>query len=311
MSVGPGGAARRCERCGRPLAPSAAFCRSCGGRPEPAAPRRGRGGAMVLAAVAAGLLLGGGFAAAVLLGGEDAEPPTGPAPGSAATVPIETAEPTRESGEADSPAKAPDRRLPPPAGSAVAGQYVQAGSFRTVAGAGEEQLRLASHGIEVEVVASDRMQQLYPGFQVLLAGPFAAPGPIRSVLKRLHDNGVPSAFARRLDPAAAIVGGEAIGGRWSGALERSGSEQEWLNGSLRVTVTGSADGRTAQLDFSKPDCETSLSLAAASAVALTYDQRRECVGDGQWHLRPRGSSLSLTLLPPDSDVIVVGELSAE
>lgn len=267
---------------------------------------------MVLAALAAGLLLGGGFAAAALLpGGEDAEPPTGPAPGSSATVPLETAKPATASGEADSPAKAPDPQLPPPAGAAVAGRYVQAGSFRTVAGAREEQLRLASQGIEVSVVASDWMQQLYPGFQVLLAGPFTTPGPIRSVLKSLQENGVPSAFARRLDPAAGIAGAEAIGGRWSGALERSGGEQARLDGSLQVTLTGAADGRTARLDFSKPDCETSLSLAAASAVALTYDQRRECVGAGQWHLRPRGSSLSLTLLPPDSDVIVVGELSAE
>jgi hypothetical protein len=186
---------------------------------------------------------------------------------------------------------------------------VQAGSFRTVEGAETERRRLREQGIDVNVVESDRAQELYPGFQVLLGGPFSGHGAERAMVRRLRDNGVPSAFARSLSPARAISGPQAIAGRWTGPLERTGTSQSNLDGTLPVTLMAEADGHLASIEFSSLHCTLDLPLESATAFSLAYGQAGGCVGGGVWSLRPQGDSLSVVLLPPDTDVIVIGTLS--
>ena len=117
-----------CSKCGKPFASDASFCRNCGARrapgasaasppppppaeeaptqtipapqasprvppppPPPPSPERKSGSwtKPVLLATLAGLLVGGAVAAAILLlGGDDSNSASGPAPGSAATVPV-------------------------------------------------------------------------------------------------------------------------------------------------------------------------------------------------------------------------------
>ena len=261
----------------------------------------------MIAALALLLVAGAAAVAIVLLGGGDSKQ-TQASPRDASTVPATTAAPTR-TGEAGagSEAAAPTAS----AGTIGAGRYVQAGSFRTVPGAEAERQRLEDDGIRVMVVESDQAQELYPGFQVLLGGPFPSPGPERSLVRRLHGDAVPSAFGRSLSPAAEIAGPEAIAGRWAGTLERSGSSRPALDGPLPVTLTAPADGQSATLDFGGLHCEVDLSLRAATAVSLTYGQEGGCVGGGGWRLRPSGEGLSLVLLPPDSETIVLGSLDRQ
>ncbi len=247
------------------------------------------------------LLVGGGATAAIVLLGGDDSGQTQAAPSDSATIPATAAPPTR-TGQAGSAAPAAA------AGSIGAGRYVQAGSFRTVPGAEAERQRLEDDGIRVLVVDSDEAQELYPGFQVLLGGPFPSPGAERSLVRQLHDDGVASAFARSLTPAREIVGPEAIAGRWTGTLDRTGSERPSLDGPLPVQLTASGDGQLATLDFKSLNCEVDLSLQAASAVSLTYGQEGGCVGGGAWRLRPSGEEMSLVLLPPDTETIVLGTL---
>ena len=213
MSEGPGadtaaarGGSRACPQCGQALAPSAAFCRNCGARYEestieriatpspPTAPsteagtarrRRGPSGAVVFLAVAT-VLAAGGIAAALLLSDNG---------GSSSTTTVVT-QSNGTAGEVEggsAEASAP--------GSIEAGRYVQAGSFKFVADAERERRRLATAGVSVEVVPSEEAQELYPGFEVLLGGPLRSGSEEALLLKRLHRNGVPSAFARPLTPA--------------------------------------------------------------------------------------------------------------
>jgi hypothetical protein len=273
--------------------------------PDEPSPKPRRRGRTIAIAVLVVLLVGGAAAAAiVLLGGDDSKQ-TEAAPRDASTVPETTDVPTR-TGEAGSPSEAAAAATT--AGTIGAGRYVQAGSFRTVAGAEAERQRLEDDGIRVMVVESDQTQELYPGFQVLLGGPFTSSGPEQAMVRQLHGDAVPSAFGRALSPAAEIAGPEAITGNWTGTLERSGSSNPALDGPLPVTLSAAADGQLATLEFGSLSCEVELALRDATDVSLTYGQEGGCVGGGAWRLRPSGEELSLVLLPPDSEEIVLGIL---
>jgi hypothetical protein len=259
----------------------------------------------LLAAVAAAIVGASVGAAVVLLdGGSD---------GSSATSSVEATVPPSESpvtqaGEATSSSpvlKAPAQKV---VGAIEAGRYIQAGSFRTVAGAEAEQSRLAAAGITVTVVDSDAAQELLPGFQVLIGGPFASSSQESRMLKRVQADGVPSAFVRDLTPALAISGAGDVAGEWVGELKRTGTVRSDLNGMLPVTLNAAPDGQTAAIAFDGIECEVELSLVELTSFTLGYAQGSSCVGGGRWSLRPSGSELSATLLPPDTDVIVVGTL---
>jgi len=193
--------------------------------------------------------------------------------------------------------------------SIEAGRYVEAGSFRTVDGAMTEQQRLGAQGIAVEVASSDGAEELYPDFQILLAVPYGSTTDSeKSLLKRLHANGVPSAFARELSPALEIEGPAAAAGTWIGELERTLCERPGLSGPLNVALSVEPDGNTASLDFQDDGCRTTLLAAEATDFTVGYEQQGACVGGGTWWLRPSGDELMVTLLPPDTDIIVLGTL---
>ena len=220
---------RVCRRCGHSLPESASFCRNCGARyekppatqsavarpaPPPLAPtgdgdhvpaRRRPSGPLVFLAVAI-MLTVAGIAAALLLSGS----------GASSTTTVLTS----GGGSSRSGGSSPTGITP--AGSIEAGRYVQAGTFKFAADAEKERRRLADAGIDVEVVPSEEAQELYPGFQVLLGGPLRTGSAERSLLKKLHHDGVPSAFARPLTPArAAPPYSKLARGTWKGKLKRA------------------------------------------------------------------------------------------
>lgn len=311
------GGKRLCRNCGQPLAPQASFCRSCGSRyeepaadPEPVAaavtqtlpeptpheataqrPRQAAsrplraalwvGGAIVLAGagVAAAILLssGGGAASTTVISRQGQ-----PAAGGAAVT------------------------LSAPAGSLEAGRYVQAGSFKFEADAEAERERLAAAGIEVEVLPSELARQLYPGFQVLLGGPFRSSAAEAQLLRELHRSGVPSAFGRALTPAQRISDPAVVAGGWAGSLERSSSSRPRLDDTLAASLSLSADGQRGSLRIG--DCDVVLTLAPSTTAALTYRERSGCDHSGDWQLRPAGDQLLLAQLPAGEDLIVLGTL---
>lgn len=305
-----------CRACGRALAPSAAFCRSCGVpvRPEPPPAdgvpeeKRGKTLRVVLLAALAAVLVGLSVGAAVMLFGERGSEADNSAATTQATVPSTESPPT-QTGAATSSSPGPEAPEQRAVGAVEAGRYVQAGSFRTVAGVEAEQRRLANAGVYVSVVDSDGAQDLLPGFQVLLGGPFSTSAQESRMLERVREEGVPSAFARDLTPARAISGPSEAAGEWVGDLERTGTVRSGLNGNLRATLDAAPDGVTASLVFDDLGCEAVLSIVEVTEFTLAYEQRGpSCVGEGRWSLRPSGSEISATLLPPNTDVVVVGTL---
>ncbi len=275
--------------------------------PAPERPSR-RHSRLVLACLGVALV-GAGVATAVLLVGGDGKSSASTAALSshAATVP---ATPNAAETSTGTTSSAPPSAAPssPAAGSIGAGVYVQAGSFRTTAGAEAERLRLEAAGILASVVESDQAEELYPGFQVLLGGPFVEATERRSMVKRLHRNGVPSAFARPLSPAVAIAGPEDAAGTWVGTLELSGFARPNRDGRLQVTLQVDPDGRQASLEIPDRNCSVGLSLLAASELSLSFSQDRNCLGAGDVVMRPGGEAISVTLLPPGAKAIVVGRL---
>lgn len=255
------------------------------------------GAAIVLvgAGVAVAILLssGGGSASTTVLVRDDSTTVTE----TNTTTEVSVSDSTTESSEA------------PVAGSVEAGRYVQAGSFKTVSHAETEQERLAVAGVDVQIVSSDDAEELYPGFQVLLGGPFEAGSQEASMVKALRRNGVPSAFARDLTPALEIGDPSEIAGRWSGELDRSSGEHPNLSGALPVTLELDSDGGSGTLAFEDDGCREELTLSEATTTTLSYEQSQLCVGSGDLLVRPAGGQLMLSLLPLDTDVLVLGSLS--
>ena len=301
---------RVCQSCGHSLSRSAAFCRNCGARYEeppteqtatpspPAVPdagaraargRRGPSGAFVFLAVAI-VLAAGGIAAALLLSGG----------GSSATTTALTQSPAAGTPEGDSGAEAA-----PAAGSIEAGRYVQAGSFKFAADAEKERRRLAAVDVDVDVVPSEDAQELYPGFEVLLGGPLASGSEEALLLKRLHRNGVPSAFARPLTPAPPH--GKLGDRTWTGKLEESSSSHPKLDRNLPVTFVTLDGGKQGRLIFLDINCVAELQAEPSAGPTLRFERSSGCFS-GSWQVRPVGGKLMLTFLPPESDAIVLGEL---
>jgi hypothetical protein len=291
----------RCPSCGQPLAKGANFCRACGARSaappppgaepraarhppptEEAGPRRSRTALVVSAAI---LAIGGGAAAAILLA----------AGGTSSTTTVLRGAVGRAGAGAGNPIEA--------------GRYVQAGSFQTASHAEEERRRLAGHGIEVEVMSSDDAKELYPGFQVLLGGPFHSRAAEAAMLTGLHRDGVPSAFARNLTRAPETAGPEAAAGRWTGELERTSAEHPNLDGLVPANLVIASNGRVGSLDFSSLRCHVSLSLASTASYTLSYRVEPACAGTGPLQVRPFGDELTLTLLSPATDSFALGTLS--
>jgi|GEM_PF-4820661 len=314
---------RRCPNCGEALAKGANFCRTCGARyaasappletPQPRVaersapasdagtpePRRAR---TAIAASAAILAIGAGAAIAILLG-------TGGGDSSTTTVVQDVAPTTTTTTVVHdvAPTTTVQVETTPEAGDSIeAGRYIQAGSFQIAANAQDERQRLAGHGIEVEVVTSDGAQELYPGFYVLLGGPLQSHAGEARMLQGLHQNGVPSAFARDLTPAAGI--GEPVAGRWTGKVERTSSEHPRLNAVLPVTLALAPDEAVGSLDFSTIPCHADLSLTSKTSYVLTYSQEPACAGVGMLRIRSLGDELMLTLQSPHTDAFALGTL---
>lgn len=293
----------RCPECGQQLAKGANFCRACGARyAAPAAvagetgprvagdrptavrgasPPRNRG---AIVAVVAVLAIGAGAAVAILLAAGG---------GSSSTTVIHRTAPTGQGA----------------GGSLAAGRYVQAGSFQTASHAEAERQRLAEHGIEVEVVSSDDADELYPGFQVLLAGSFDSRAAEAATLKSLHRDGVPSAFPRNLTPAPEGVEPEAAAGRWTGSLERTSAEHPNLDGLLSATLTVTSSGMAGSLELPTLRCHVSLSLASTGGHTFSYRAEPACAGTGPLVVRPSGDELMLTMRSPKTDSFALGTLS--
>jgi len=258
-------------------------------------------------------LVGAGAATAVLLATRgDSESSSGGGEVAAvsddtATVPSTAAPPPTATGTATSSDTAVEA-VEEPVGSIAAGSYVQAASFRSRADAEAERRRLEAVGAMVSVADSDQAEELYPGFQVLIAGPFSGAAERRSLLRVLHRNGAPTAFARPLTPANQISGSEAMAGRWAGTLELSGFARPVQNGNLAATLETNSDASEAELRIPARHCAIGLSLAGVSEVTVSFAQDQSCLGGGEWVARPEGGSVALTLLPPGTGIIVVGRL---
>jgi SPOR domain len=311
----PAGGGRVCLGCGHSPAESASFCRNCGARyekppvrqsaaarpaPPPVAPTgsgnpvavRQPSGPLLFLAVAI-MLTVAGIAAALLLSGGGASSTT--------TVLTSGGGSSRSGGNSPTGGSSP-------ASSIEAGRYVQAGSFKFVADAEKERRRLAEAGIDVEVVPSEEAQELYPGFQVLLGGPLHTGSAERSLLEKLHRDGVPSAFARPLTPARAEPPyGKLAPGTWKGKLEESSTSRPRLDRTLPVTFVTSAGGREGTLIFSDIECVAALKAEPSAGPSLRFGRSSGCFA-GSWRVRPSQGGLMLTLLPSGSDLIVLGEL---
>jgi hypothetical protein len=240
------------------------------------------------------VLVGAGIAAAILLAGGEGTAST--------TVVSESTTTTTE----QSSTTVKVRRIE---GSIAPGRYIQAGSFKTVDHAELERDRLAADGIDVSVVSSDLAAELYPGFQVLLTGPYADRRGQAAMLKALHRNGVPSAFARDLSPAPAVGGPAGAEGRWVGELNRSSGEHPNLSGPLPVTLELEPGGETGKLEFETLGCRDGLLLREDVEAYLVYDRTRHCAAGGDLLIRPGGDMAQLSILPVDSDALVLGTLS--
>jgi hypothetical protein len=159
----------------------------------------------------------------------------------------------------------------------------------------------------VKVVSSDGAAEFYPGFQVLLAGPFASKSQESRVVRDLRQNGVPSAFVRDLSPAPTLEGPEEVAGAWEGEVERSSGEQPGLDGSLPVRLEFSADGESGTLETEY--CSEGLTLGESGRATLAYIQDKLCISGEELFVRPTEGQLMVTLLPLDSDAITLGTLS--
>lgn len=335
---------KTCPNCGVAAGPNAVFCRSCGERLAPAEPpptadrlppplsapplnepRRAGSGGRVAGAVLACLLLGAAVAGGAYLltksddgSGEPVGSPFAkPFPelaggGTGSATARKRAKP--EYTDSTEPEEVPIGE-PEPAGGLshlTAGRYVQAGSFRSPAGAEREVSRLVGEGIDVEAIPADEADELLPGLQVLLSGPLSGDQEEERVLEQLEEAGV-RGFGRDLTPSRELSGPTSVAGEWEGSFEET-----HLRGSRRpktypVVISIDSEGATGSVTYPEQDCGGTLEFSEDDEYSLAYREWIEygdCIDEGTWHLRPDGAQLTGTWLHDDYELMVNGSASA-
>jgi len=300
-----------CPGCGAPIVSGARFCHTCGesaDTPEPVSTSRTRGPLLALVAFGVCLLVGGMIAGgAYLLSRDDSgeEAVAGPH-----VTPVGG---TTQQGGEDTRIGSTDTGTDEPEGSSaelsplIPGRYIQAGSFRSSAGAQREVDRLIGEGIDVEAVPADWASELLPGFQVLLVGPLATGSEESGALRRLEDAGV-AGFGRDLTPSEALFGSAMAAASWSGSLEQSYLRGDRPPKTYRVDFSLSAGGEGGTVDYPVQGCRGSLALQEDDGYSLAYAESIEsggCRVGGVWHLRPEGSEITAVRLYDDLDVQVM------
>ena len=161
---------------------------------------------------------------------------------------------------------------------------MQAGSFKFLPDAEKERRRLSTAGIDVDVVTSDSAQELYPGFQVLLGGPLQSGSEEAALLKSLHRNGVPSAFARPLTPAppTARLGD----GTWTGKLEESSSSHPKLDRTCRSPLSPSEGGKKGILIFLDINCVAEVQAEPSTGPVFRFRRSAGCFAEAGRYAHP-------------------------
>lgn len=338
-----------CPSCGASAGSRAVFCRACGERigpetplppPVPPAPpqgpqslppprphqsgRAGRG-QRVVGAVLLCLLLGAAVAGGAYLFTKDGD-------GGSERTPSPFREPFPDLGTGPEGGSGSDRKQAKPEdnrpepedvsvtdsgdgggfSSLTPGRYVQAGSFRTPGGAGNEVERLVGEGIDVEAVPADEAAELLPGFQVLLVGPLSGDGEEEGVLEQLEEAGV-SGIARDLTPSRELASPAAATGEWDGSFEETHLRGNRSPKTYEVVLSIDSDGEGGTVAYPDQECGGTLKLLEDAGYSLAYREwidYGDCIDEGIWHLRPDGSQLTGVWLHDDYELLVNGTASA-
>lgn len=318
----PSAGSRRCPTCAAPALVGASFCHSCGAPLEgrdtwvgaaadrapaaaappsaPAAEDRRRHPLRPVAAVAACLLVGALVAAGAYLATRDGD--SGGAGGATGAS---------SGGGAEREEVPPKPQAPPRESELVPGRYVQSGSFRSLEGAEEEVARLRGHGIDVFAIPADQVDELLPGFQVLLVGPLAGAAEERRVVRELERAAV-SGFGRDVTPSVELSGPSSAAGAWSGEVEQSSLRGAARPTTYPVDVTIAAGGETGTVDYPEDECGGTLTLIEDDGYSLAYAETVEygpCIRGGVWHLRPTAEGMKAVWLHDSRDIMVEGTLS--
>jgi hypothetical protein len=196
--------------------------------------------------------------------------------------------------------------------SLTAGRYIQAGSFRSPEGAGQEVERLREYEVDAVSLPAAWANELLPGFHVLLVGPLSAGSEEDLALRRLARAGV-SGWGRYLTPTTALSGPEAVAGTWAGDVEQSSLRGPRRRTTYRIEIAIDADGGGGTIEYPERRCSGELSLIEDAGYSLAYEESIQsggCPAGGVWHLRPTGGVLTAVRLHDDREVMVEGDLPA-
>jgi hypothetical protein len=190
--------------------------------------------------------------------------------------------------------EAPPNGEPAPAASRelTAGRYVRAGTYVAEDTAAEVADRLSKQtGLDVFVIGADQVEQLIPGFQVLLIGPEATSSEDR-VLKKTASPPVSDAFLETLEPAQRLKDLNLLAGRWADSMTTSDPETDKID-HVDIEVTIAPGGRSGTIDYAG-SCRGRLSLEAVGDTSARFTEQTsgdDCPPAGAWLLKPAGAGL--------------------
>jgi hypothetical protein len=176
------------------------------------------------------------------------------------------------------------------------GEWVQLASFRGAESAAVEAERLTAAGVDATVIDSADAQELFPGFQVVAAGPFASSADRRRTLRRAEAAGIPDAKARTLTPADTALDLATLSGSYTGEIELIDPSAPERNSTMEAGLFVDPDG-SAQLSYEDPkSCNATLEQAGFDGAVGTWDQivdGGDCLRGGTWRMKLSGSELKL------------------
>jgi hypothetical protein len=199
------------------------------------------------------------------------------------------------------------------AGDFTPGSYVRLASMRRRAAAEHLAGLLSDRGVPARVINSDEVEELFPGFAVVVSGPVRSKARARTLIRRAKGLEITDAVQVPLSPASGgPIDVSGLNGAWRGTLSQAGAARAEDNRQLATAITFAAGGRRARIRYPGVPCSGDLSFVRTDGAIAVYSQRitfGDCPQGGTWMLRLRDSRLAGTWRRQDAPMFIAGYLT--
>lgn len=219
-------------------------------------------------------------------------------------APTATATPAATRTIVPTPAGTPAPDLEP---AFTAGRYARLGSLRDELRANTAAGELKRKGVDAQVISSDSVRGMAPGFSLVVAGPLAGKREERQLVLAAKRAGVSDPQVKSLAPVRYFVEPADLAGEYGGTAQQFNAKVKRIPLAISVINTG----ELGTITYGRPNCQGTLSFASQNGAVARYDESIDsgrCTPGGTWSFKRENGHLRATWSKPGDQTFIVADL---